>query len=70
MTTTTPAPRTRTYATLADVSGAKLRECDRVLRDGRPGAWHECVVGVERVQVLLGMKSGKVVRAITGLPRG
>lgn len=58
---TQAAPYTLAYATLAQVSGATLRQCDRVLRDGKPGVWFGCVVNGKRTEVRLAMKSGRVV---------
>ncbi len=52
---TAAAPYSLRFATLADVSGATLRVCDR------KGVWSHCFVGGVPVAVRLGMKSGKVV---------
>ena len=54
---TNTAPRQLAFATLADVSGATLRVCDRVNK----GVWFECLVAGVRTQVRLAMKSGRVV---------
>lgn len=58
---TNAAPQRLAFNSMMNVSGATLRDCDRVLRNGQPGVWFACLVGGKRTEVRLAMKSGKVL---------
>lgn len=46
------------FDTMDKVSGARIREMDRITKDS---PWFACVVAGRQIHVRLGMKSGKVV---------